>query len=259
MSGSIPSLFVSHGSPMLALEEEPTAVFLRGLAKTLPRPSAIIVASAHYEADIMTITGSPTPPTIHDFHGFPDALYAARYPAPGDPALARRMEELLKGGREAARIDPARGLDHGAWSPLLLMYPQADIPVVEISVAPHRDARWHYHIGRLLAPLREEGILILGTGNLTHNLREAMRGHHASAPGWVSEFAQWVAENTENGNVEALLQWETLAPHAHRNHPTAEHFLPFFVALGAAGDSFHATRLHQETTLGVLAMDAYAF
>jgi 4,5-DOPA dioxygenase extradiol len=244
---------------MLVLEEEPTAVFLRGLSAKLPRPKAIVVASAHFEADIPTVTGALKPQTIHDFGGFPEELYALRYDAPGDPALAQRVVSLLQEAGVDTRIDPVRGFDHGAWSPLSLIYPDADISVVEISVAPRRDAHFHYRIGQSLAPLAAEGIWILGTGNLTHNLREAMRGHYDSPPAWVTDFAQWVAEHAAKKDVESLIAWETLAPHARRNHPTPEHFLPFFVALGAASEGFHAERLHKEITYGVLAMDTYVF
>ncbi len=252
------SLFISHGSPMLALEDEPTARFLRQLSSQFPKPKAIIVASAHWETDVPMITGSTQPETIHDFSGFPKQLYELRYPAPGDPALTARVAQLLSEAGYPAKIDPTRGFDHGVWNPLLLMYPQADIPVIELSVQPKRDARWHYQIGKALAPLSDEDILIIGTGNLTHNLREAFKGHHTETPAWVTAFAEWVAEQIKQNNIENLLNWQTLAPYAHENHPTPEHFLPFFTALGAGGGAV-AQHLHQDTVLGVLAMDSYAF
>jgi len=255
----LPALFISHGSPMLALEDAPTTKFLRGLAAGMPKPDAILIASAHWETDEPMVTGNAHPETIHDFQGFPKELYALRYPAPGDPPLALRAQSLLAGAGFKAGIDPMRGLDHGAWNPLLLMYPQADIPVIELSVQPGRDARWHYRIGQALAPLRKENILIIGTGNLTHNLREAFRGHHLETPAWVTAFAAWVAERAAAGDTEGLLDWQNLAPHARENHPTPEHFLPFFTALGAAGTPLKARHLHEDTALGVLAMDAYAF
>jgi len=255
----LPTLFISHGSPMLALEDAPTAVFLRGLSSQFPKPRAIVVASAHWETDEPMVTGAAHPETIHDFQGFPKELYALRYPAPGDPALAERVQSLIINAGFKAGIDSRRGMDHGAWNPLLLMYPAADIPVIELSVQPQRDARWHYRIGQALAPLREENILIIGTGNLTHNLREAFRGHHLQTLAWVSEFAKWVEERVRQGDIESLLDWERLAPHAQENHPTPEHFLPFFVALGAAQLPLQVKHLHEDTAMGVLAMDAYAF
>jgi 4,5-DOPA dioxygenase extradiol len=255
----LPTLFISHGSPMLALEDAPTTTFLRGLAAELPKPSAILMASAHWATDEPTATGNARSETIHDFLGFPKELYALRYPAPGNPLLANRVQSLLTAAGFKADIDPTRGLDHGAWAPLLLMYPQADIPVIELSVQPERNARWHYDIGQALTPLRKENILIIGTGNLTHNLREAFLGHHSETPPWVTAFATWVAEHVAEGDVASLLDWQTLAPHARENHPTSEHFLPFFVALGAAGIPLQAKHLHEDTALKVLVMDAYAF
>jgi len=256
---ALPTLFISHGSPMLALEDAPTTLFLRGLSSQFLKPAAIVVASAHWETEEPMVTGAEHPETIHDFQGFPKELYTLRYPAPGDSVLAERVQALLVKAGFKAGIDPRRGLDHGAWNPLLLMYPNADIPVIELSVQPQRDARWHYRIGQALAPLREENILIVGTGNLTHNLREAFRGHHTQTPDWVSVFAKWIEERVRQGDIESLLDWERLAPHAQQNHPTPEHFLPFFVALGAAGAPLQARHLHEDTAMGVLAMDAYAF
>ena len=151
---SMPALFLSHGSPMLALEDEPTTRFLRDLSKTVPKPSAIVVASAHWETDTPLVTGSAHPETIHDFYGFPKELYQLRYQPPGEPHLATQIKKLLKGVGIEAAIDAKRGLDHGAWDPLVVMYPNADIPVVEISVQPGRDAGWHYRIGEALSPLR---------------------------------------------------------------------------------------------------------
>lgn len=255
----IPSLFLSHGSPMLALEDAPTTRFLRSLATELPKPAAILVASAHFETDAPMITGAERPETIHDFGGFPKELYALRYPVSGNPLLADRVKLLLVNAGFDAGIDPKRGLDHGAWNPLLLMYPHADIPVITLSVQPMQDANWHYRIGQALAPLRKDNILIIGTGNLTHNLREAFRGHHENTPLWVTGFTQWIAERVADGDIKSLLDWQNLAPDAQQNHPTPEHFLPFFVALGAAGTPLKAKHLHEDMAMGVLAMDAYAF
>jgi len=256
---AIPALFISHGSPMLALEDAPTTIFLRGLSSALPKPAAVIVASAHWDTAEPMVTGALHPKTIHDFQGFPKELYALRYPAPGDPVLAKRVQSLLDVAGLKASIDPARGLDHGAWNPLLLMYPKADIPVIELSVQPRQDARWHYRIGQALASLRKDNILIIGTGNLTHNLLEAFRGHHTQTPPWVTTFAEWVSQRVAEGDIESLLNWQKLAPHAQENHPTPEHFLPFFVALGAAGTPLQAKHLHEDVAMGLLAMDAYAF
>jgi 4,5-DOPA dioxygenase extradiol len=260
MNTLLPTLFLSHGAPTLALENGATSNVLRGLAATLPVvPHAIIVASAHWETEIPMITGAEQPETIHDFHGFPEELNAMQYKVPGNPALAKQMQILLKEAGIVAGIDPVRGLDHGAWGALVLSFPAGAIPVIQISVQSRQDARWHYRIGQALAPLRDDKVLIIGSGNLTHNLREAMRGNYDNTPPWVSAFAEWVTERTAHGDVESLLDWQKQAPFARENHPTPEHFLPFFVALGAAGVPLHARRLHDNTTFGVLAMDAYAF
>ena len=255
----IPSLFISHGSPMLALEKEPTTLFLRGLSANLSKPSAIVIASAHWDTNEPMLTGAAHPDTIHDFSGFPAALYQLRYPVQGNPALAERIKTLLTEAGFSAGIDATRGLDHGAWSPLLVMYPDADIPVLQLSVQSAHDASWHYRIGQALAPLHKENILIIGSGNLTHNLYEAFRGHYPQIPAWVSEFSRWVADKIAQNDIESLLDWQKRAPYAQQNHPTPEHFLPFFVALGAAGNSLQAQHLNQEVAMGVLAMDAYAF
>lgn len=257
--GVLPALFISHGSPMLALEKEATTDFLQSLGNGFPKPKAIIVASAHWETLEPMLTGTSNPETIHDFYGFPKELYNLRYPAMGEPKLAARVKDLLISAGFAAGIDEGRGLDHGAWNPLLLMYPDADIPVIQLSVQPRRDANWHYKIGQALAPLRQEGVLIIGSGNLTHNLYEAFRGKHKVTPDWVTDFASWVGQQVEIGNIEALLNWQEIAPYVKENHPTPEHFLPFFVALGAASSPLQAKRLNANISLDVLAMDAYSF
>jgi len=256
----MPTLFISHGAPTLALEKDnPTADFLRGIAANLAKPKAIVVASAHWETESPMVNGAGRPRTIHDFRGFPKELYQIYYDAPGNPKLAGMVKNLLGDAGLNAGIDPGRGFDHGVWSPLMLIYPKADIPIVEISIQPQQDARWHYKIGEALAPLRQENILIIGTGNLTHNLREAMSGNHAKAPAWVTDFSEWIATKVAEGDTESLIEWQKLAPHARENHPTPDHFLPFFVSLGAAAKPLKAKRLHNEVAMGVLAMDAYEF
>ena len=244
---------------MLALENAPTTEFLRHLGSQLPLPKAILVVSAHYETNHPMVTGGNKPETIHDFYGFPDALYALKYQPPGDPTLAITIQKMLTNAGFETGIDTTRGLDHGAWNPLLLSYPDARIPVVELSVQPNQDAHWHYKMGQALSPLHDDGILIIGSGNLTHNLREAFRGHYDTTPAWVTDFAEWVAHSVATKDIDLLLDWQARAPYALKNHPTAEHFYPFFVALGAAQLPLHAKRIHQDTALGVLAMDAYLF
>jgi len=253
---------------MMALEPSPARDFLAGLGDQLPRPRAILVVSAHHDAahegGRATVTSSPTPPTIHDFGGFPDELFAMRYPAPGDPALAARIVDLLGGHGLSVTADPTRGLDHGAWVPLSLAYPAADIPVVQLSIASNASPEWHYTLGQALTPLRDEGVLIVGSGSITHNLRAYFTTRppiDAPAPAWVSDFTDWVAERFAAGAIDDVLHAVERAPHGKDNHPTPDHILPLFVAMGAGAEAggLDAERLHDSTTYAVLAMDVYAF
>lgn len=256
-----PSLFLSHGSPALILEDCPARSFLRGLGQQLERPTAILVASAHWETGEPTLGAAEAPETIHDFYGFPRALYELRYPAPGAPALAEEAAGLLTAAGFDPQLDPAYGLDHGAWSPLCLIWPEADIPVAQLSVQPYRDAEHHYRLGEALRPLRREGVLIVGSGLVTHNLqafRQQRPPIDSATPTWVSAFADWIAAGVVAGDHETLLDWQA-APHARDNHPTPEHFLPFFVALGAGTPDRPGRALHRSSTYGILAMDFYAF
>lgn len=266
----LPSLFVSHGSPMMALEPSPARDFLAGLGAHFPRPRAILVVSAHHDAAYQggraTVTASPAPPTIHDFGGFPDELFAMRYPAPGDPALAARIVALLGTHGLTVAADPDRGLDHGAWVPLSLTYPDADIPVVQLSIASNAPPEWHFALGQALASLRDEGVLIVGSGSITHNLRALFTSRlpiDAPAPAWVTDFTDWVAERMAAGAIDDVLHAVDRAPHGEDNHPTPDHILPLFVAMGAGtragGMPFAAERLHASTTYGLLGMDVYSF
>ena len=258
---TLPTLFVSHGAPTLAIADSAASRFLRQLGKTLPRPKAILVASAHWESHGgPAVSLAETPPTIHDFGGFPDALFAIRYPAPGAPEMAARAASLLSREGVAVAQSPSRGLDHGAWVPLHLMYPDADIPVAQISIVRGASPEEHERIGRALAPLRDDGVLIIGSGSLTHNLHE-FRGQpiDVEAPAWVSSFADWMTARLDANDLQALREYRTRAPNAERNHPTEEHLLPLYVALGAAGGNARAERLHASYEYGILAMHVYAF
>lgn len=247
---------------MIMFEPSPARDFLAGLGGTLPRPDAIVMISAHHDMADAVVTGSEAPPTIHDFGGFPQALFDLEYPARGDPALAAEVAELLTTAGVPVAIDHARGLDHGAWVPLMLGWPEADIPVIQLSISSRHPPEWHYRIGQLLAPLRDRNILIIGSGSLTHNLRAVFgerRGHDAETPGWVSSFADWIKARFDAGDVTAVLNAVEAGPHGRENHPTMEHILPLFAAIGAGGEVMRAERLHHSYTYGVLAMDAYAF
>jgi 4,5-DOPA dioxygenase extradiol len=253
-------IFISHGAPTLAIEEVPARHFLMTLGDTAPRPRAILVASAHWETRVPTVSSVKTNATIHDFRGFPEQLYRLRYPAPGDPDLAVRIADLLAMGGFEAEVDCGRGLDHGAWVPLILAYPQADIPVLQLSVQPDAGPEHHLRIGRALAPLTHEGVLVLGSGSFTHDLSTLRFGSHQGAePQWVGAFANWMDAAIASNRADELIAYRTLAPFAARNHPTEEHLLPLFVALGAAGEGASAERLHRSLSHGVLRMDAYRF
>lgn len=260
MDGTMPAVFVSHGSPMLAVEDGAAHRFLKGYGGRLGRPKAVLAVSAHWETPAPLASTAARPETIHDFGGFARELYAMRYPAPGAPEVAERAAGLLSAAGIPAGTDPDRGLDHGAWVPLGLLYPDADVPVAQLSIQPHLGPEHHWRVGRALRPLREEGLLILATGAITHNLREFFgRGLDAAAPDWVTGFADWIADAVAGGRTNDLLDYRRLAPHAVRNHPTDEHLLPLFVALGAGSGDRPGEVVHRSHTYGVLAMDAYAF
>ncbi|CAA6603720.1 Extradiol ring-cleavage dioxygenase class III protein subunit B [Rhodospirillaceae bacterium LM-1] len=256
---SLPALFVSHGAPTMAIEDTPTRRFLEGLGREFEKPKAIVAVSSHWSAATPVIGGAPTPKTLHDFHGFPQELYGIDYPAQGNLELAKRVQALLKDRGVEAALDSQRGLDHAVWTPLRLMYPSADIPVVPLAVLPGESGAFHYRMGEALRPLRDEGVLILASGGITHNLREYMiRQPDSEIASWAAAFSDWVLEQFTSRHDGALMEWET-APQARRNHPTPEHFLPFLVALGAATPNLPARCLHRAFGWGVLALDAYAF
>ncbi len=254
----LPSVFISHGSPMHALEPGAAGDAWKTLAQRLPRPRAILIASAHWETNLPMLTGSEKPETIHDFYNFPEPLYRLRYPAPGAPKVAQRAQALLKDAGFTAGIDGCRGLDHGAWSPLLYMYPKADIPVVQISVQPAFGPRHHVQLGRSLRKLSEEGVLIIGSGHMTHNLRDWSRGGGKPEP-YAREFQDWVKARLEAHDIDSLIDYRSRSPHGARAHPTDEHFLPLFFALGAAPEKTRPERVYDAIDSGVLAMDAYVF
>jgi 4,5-DOPA dioxygenase extradiol len=255
----LPTLFLSHGAPDLVLSESPARDFLSTLASRLERPEAILIVSAHWETAGPAVTASGVNDTIHDFRGFPAALYTMRYPAPGSPALAERVAGLLRHAGLPVTLDTQRGLDHGAWVPLILAYPAADIPAVQLSVQPHLGPAHHLALGRALAPLREDGVLIIGSGSFTHNLSEFFHGRLDQEPQWVTAFADWFGQALLENRRDDLLRYRQVAPFAEKNHPAEEHLLPLYVAFGAAGENAHAQRLHHSTDRAVLRLDAYAF
>jgi 4,5-DOPA dioxygenase extradiol len=255
-----PAIFLSHGSPTLPLQRTAAVDFLRGLGGELGRPRAILIASAHWDTDRPAVSVAKKPETIHDFYGFPPQLYQLRYPAPGAPDAARRAASLLEAQGFPTDIDPGRGLDHGAWTSLYLMYPEADIPVAQISIQSELGPEHHVRLGEALRPLRDEGVLIMASGGATHNLRELsyQRGNPVPQP-WVAEFNEWLADAILSGRREDLVGYRGKAPYAVRNHPTDEHLIPLFVAVGAGSPGMPARRLHTSIESGVISMDAYRF
>ena len=255
----LPSVFVSHGSPMHALHPGAAGEAWAALGRDLPRPRAILISSAHWETQVPMLTGSARPETIHDFFGFPEPLYKLRYPAAGSAEVAQKAQALLRAAGFTAAIDGTRGLDHGAWSPLLYMYPDADIPVVQLAVQPELGPRHHVHLGRALRSLSDEGVLIIGSGHLTHNLRDWDRSGRAAPMQYAVEFQDWVKRRIEEKDLDALADYRSKSPHGVRAHPTDEHFLPLFVALGAAREQAQPKRIFDAIESGALAMDAYVF
>jgi 4,5-DOPA dioxygenase extradiol len=253
----LPALFLSHGSPMLVFEDIPARHFIAGLARTIERPQAILCISAHWETERPTVSAATAPETIHDFYGFPDELYRLRYPAPGAPALAGRVVELLDEAGIDGAIDPGRGLDHGAWNPLLLIYPQADLPVAQLSIQAHLDPAHHAKIGRALQPLRREGVLVLASGGAVHNLRQFHIDREQPAP-WAVSFEEWLAGRIVAGDEEALVTYREDRPDGRLAHPRDEHLLPLFVALGAGG-GVAGRPLHRSFAHGSLSMAAFTW
>lgn len=250
------TLFVSHGAPLLALEPGETGNMLAAVAASMPRPQAILVVSAHWDTRLPTVSLASQPETIYDFAGFPAALYAQTYPAPGAPALAQQVLSLLQSHQIAGQASPQRGLDHGAWVPLKLMYPDADIPVAQLSIQSRATPAQQFALGQALQALHAQHVLILASGAITHNLSDFFTGDRdaASLP-YVSQFADWVAARIAAKDWPALLDYRQQCPWAKQAHPTDDHLMPLFVAAGSASGA--AQRYTPENTYGILAMDAY--
>lgn len=257
----LPSLFVPHGAPTFALAPGQAGLRLADTAQHLPRrPRAIVVASAHWSTTTPEVGAAREPETIHDFWGFPEPLYDLHYAAPGNPELASVVTELLRqAGFDAGTTE--HGLDHAVWIPLRLMFPEADLPVIPLSIQPHLGPEHHYRLGQTLAPLLDDDVLVVGSGNLTHSLRDyqLQKVSRGDTPPYVREFAEWFWQRLKAGDAAGLLDYRRRAPGAERAHPTEDHLLPLFVALGAAGAHPQPERLYTGVDDLVLAMDAYAF
>jgi 4,5-DOPA dioxygenase extradiol len=252
-----PTLFVSHGAPTLVLEDHPARHFLARLGREIGRPEAIVCVSPHWETPEARLSSAERPETIHDFYGFPEPLYRLRYRAPGAPAVAAGAAGLIAEAGIPSGLDPSRGLDHGAWAPLLLMYPEADIPVTQLSIQHQKGPAGAYALGQALQPLRREGVLILASGGAVHNLRQFAIDSTRPAD-WAIAFDDWLASRIEAGDQADLLDYRR-QPFAAAAHPRDEHLLPLFAALGAAGREAKGRTLHRSFDHGSLSMASYAF
>lgn len=252
-----PSLFISHGSPMFALEPGMLGPALQRIGRALPDVSAVVIVSPHWQTQGVRVATTSAPDTIHDFGGFPPPLYALQYTPPGAPALAVEVVRMLVDAGFAASIDAHRGLDHGAWVPMRYLKPDADVPVFQVSLPHDIDAAGALRLGKALAPLRERGVLVVGSGSLTHNLYEFRQ--HVRDPEYARAFADWVAGAVRRHDVDALVHYRERAPHAARAHPSEEHYLPLLVAIGASHAGETATLIEGGMTYGVLSMDSFGF
>jgi len=245
---------------MHALDAGGAGTAWRAIADSLPKPRAVLVASAHWETSLPMLGGAERPETIHDFSGFPPGLYRLQYAAPGSPALAQQVAEVLKAAGHAPSVNGCRGLDHGAWVPLRWMYPEHDVPVVQVSVQPSLGTQHHLRLGEALAPLADDGVLVIGSGHVTHNLRDwALHRNDAAPLDYAVQFADWLHGRLVSGDRDAVLDYRARAPSATRAHPSEEHFLPLFIAWGAAGHAPRVTRVHHAVEGAALSMDAYLF
>ncbi len=254
-----PALFISHGAPTFALEPGLLGQRLRALAPRLGEIRAVLVVSAHWQSRNARVMTTVSPETLHDFGGFPPELYRLKYPAPGAPGLAREAGRVLAADGFQVGEDPERGLDHGAWVPLMHLLPEAAVPVFQVSMPYDLATAGAWRLGRALQPLRDSGVLIVGSGSLTHNLYEVRHNGSDSEP-YVREFAAWVRDAVLSRDTDRLIRYRRIAPHAERAHPTEEHYLPLLVALGAGGAGDASPEVIEGgMTYGVLSMDSYGW
>ncbi len=261
MTPSQPALFVPHGAPTFALRPGAAGAALKALASTLAQPRAIIIVSAHWDTAQATVGFAERPETIHDFWGFPDELYTLRYPATGCREASQQVVDAIKAAGLPVASDAGRGLDHGAWVPLRLMFPDAEVPVIPLSIQSQGGPEQAFKLGQALIPLTRQGFLVIASGSLTHNLRDFQLAwrNGGQTPAYVRQFTDWLAERLAAHDTNALLDYRRQAPGAVQAHPSDEHLLPLYVALGAAGENAEARRVHAGIDDYVIAMDAYTF
>lgn len=256
-----PALFVAHGSPTLAIEENDYTKFLRRLGQEmLDRPRAAVIFSAHWESPVQLVSADDRHQTMHDYYGFPEEMYRIRYPAAGDPLLADEIISRFKAGNLPSRTVEGRGLDHGAWVVLRAMFPEGDIPVVELSVDAKRSPAEQYAIGKMLGEFRSDNVLIIGSGGLVHNLRR-IAGEGTDPAAWAVLFDDWIGEQLVSWNLRSLFEYDKKAPHAKEAVPTyaTEHFAPLLYAMGAADSDRQAVKLFQDYQYGSLSLNCWMF
>lgn len=253
-----PAFFISHGAPTFAIEPGILGPQLAAMGKQLSGARAVLVVSPHWQTRGVSVMTTEKPPTVHDFGGFPVELYALQYPVQGQPALAGEAARVLADAGWSANLEARRGLDHGAWVPLMHMLPAADVPVFQVSMPHDLDAAGAFRLGQSLAPLRQQGVVILASGSMTHNLHEIFNGD-GRPDAYALEFAHWVRNAVTGNNTQSLVDYRRLAPHAQRAHPTDEHFLPLLVAMGAQAPGETAQYVNGGVTFGVLSMDSYTW
>jgi 4,5-DOPA dioxygenase extradiol len=254
----IPSFFIAHGAPSLAIENNDYTAYLKELASQFPKPKAILLFSAHWESREQKVSGAASYDTIYDFSGFQEELYQIQYPASGDMDIANEIQALFQKENIPADIDTVRGLDHGAWVVLHLLYPEADIPVIALSVNRYLSNEEQYRIGKALSSLREKDFLIIGSGGTVHNLRRLDWGA-AGTNEWAAEFDNWLEDKLTAWDLEALFQYDQIAPFAREAVPTPEHFIPLLLAMGTGDSNKKATLLHRSYQFGNLSLSAWKF
>ncbi|MEC0371039.1 DODA-type extradiol aromatic ring-opening family dioxygenase [Paenibacillus chibensis] len=254
----MPSFFFAHGAPSLVLEEHAYTDLLKQFAAKLLQPKAIVIFSAHWEEQVQTVSSVDRYSTIYDFGGFQDELYRMTYPAPGDRPLSEQIQSLFAKHGIPSRLDGERGLDHGAWAVLKLIYPDADIPVVALSVNRDLTNEQQYEIGKALSELREQDVLIIGSGGTVHNLR-SVNWRAQGVDEWAGAFDQWLESKLEAWDTEALFQYEELAPYARMAVPTSEHFVPLLIAMGSGDANRQAQLLHRSYQYGNLSLSCWQF
>lgn len=255
----LPTIFISHGAPTMPLEKIPAREFLSGLGAKYDDVSAVLCISAHWATIRPTVNAVEKPETIHDFSGFPRELYSIRYPAHGAPILASHIADIIKDAGNECDIDRKRGLDHGAWVPAMLMYPNANVPIIQLSIQQGLDPASHLALGQAISAFRDENVLILGSGGAVHPLGYAPLGEGAKTDQWAIDFDKWLTDTVIKGDGDALVRYRSLAPYAEQAHPYPDHFMPLLTTLGAAGDGAKGKVIHHSWYWGDLGMGAYEF